>query len=118
MCNVLIVEDELLIALDMELALEEAGCTVLGIAATVGEAVAIAERQAPDVMVVDLRLADGSRGPDAVERVREGGDVKVIFASGNLDPQTCARLERFDPVAMIPKPFTSQQIVEAVARLA
>lgn len=118
MCNVLIVEDELLIALDIELALEEAGYTVVGIAITGDEAVQLARQHSPDVMVVDVRLADGSRGPDAVERIRRNLEVAVIFANGNLDPRTRAQLERLDPIALIQKPFAPNQITDAVALVA
>ncbi|WP_144430645.1 hypothetical protein [Jannaschia donghaensis] len=50
-------------------------------------------------MGVDKRLAGGSRGPDAVEEVLSKGEGEVIFAGGNLDRATRARLERFDPLA-------------------
>ena len=118
MCNVLIVEDDLIIALDEEMTLLDAGYTVVGTATTEEEAVALAARFHPDVMVVDIRLADGSRGPDAVARVRQTQSVHVIFASGNLDPATRTQLQSFHPVAMISKPFLPAQLAEAVALVA
>lgn len=115
MCRVLIVEDEALIALAAEMALEAAGHDVVGTAATADDAVAMAFAHEPDLMIVDLRLRDGSSGPEAVARVRARLDVAIIFASGNLDRQTRDRLAAFDPVAMIGKPYTDDQLVKAVA---
>lgn len=118
MCKVLIVEDDLLIALDEEMALEDAGHTVVGTATTAGEAVKIAAQHDLDVMVVDLRLADGSRGPDAVDLIREDQAVEVVFVSGNLDPTVRAELERFEPLAMISKPFIPSKMIDALAPVA
>lgn len=118
MCRILIVEDDLLIALDVELMMEDAGYTVVGTATTKDEAVALAATHEPDLMIVDIRLSDGSRGPDAVARVRIRQEVAVIFASGNLDPAMRAELARFAPVAMISKPYMDSQLTEAVAKVA
>lgn len=100
MHKVSVVEDDFLIGLDPEIAPEEAGHFVVGVATTGAEAVTFAERHAPDVIGVDMPLADGSRGPDAVEEVRSKGEV--VFASGNPDRATRARLDRFDPLASPP----------------
>lgn len=71
MCSVLIVEDDLVIALDMEMTLQEAGHVVVGTAMTAAQAVEMAKAHRPDLMIVDIRLRDGSRGPDAVGAVRK-----------------------------------------------
>lgn len=86
--RILIVEDEFLVALDAELALQDAGHDVVGTAKTEDLAVEMALQHLPDLMIVDLRLAGGGCGRTAVERVRAEQDVDVIFASGNLDPKT------------------------------
>lgn len=116
--RILIVEDELLIALDVEMALEDAGHVVVGTATTEDEAVEMAVASVPDLMVVDLRLADGSCGRHAVARIRKDQDVLVIFASGNLDPAMRDRLHVLEPVAMLSKPYAPSEIVQAVAKVA
>jgi DNA-binding NarL/FixJ family response regulator len=113
--RILIVEDELLIALDAEMALEDAGHKVVGTAVTEDEAVEMAWTMRPDVMVVDLRLANGSSGYRAVERVQAELDVAVIFASGNLDPKTRKMLVGLRPIAMLSKPYGSAELVRVVA---
>ncbi|MGR3433816.1 MAG: response regulator [Shimia sp.] len=116
--RILIIEDELLIALDVEMALEDAGHTVIGTATTADEAVEMARAASPDLVVVDLRLADGSCGRTAVERIRAYQDVLVVFASGNVDPAMRERLRRLDPVAMLSKPYAPEAVVRAVAQAA
>ena len=116
MCRVLIVEDELLVALALEMALSDGDHEVVGTATTADEAVEMAMRSEPDVMIVDLRLADGSSGAEAVARLRATHDMPVIFASGNLDPATRADLERLSPAAMISKPYDEARIVEIVEK--
>ncbi|MGR3435442.1 MAG: response regulator [Shimia sp.] len=113
--RILIAEDELLIALDAEMALEDAGHEVVGTAVTEDEAVEMALAMRPDLMVVDLRLAGGSSGHRAVERVRAKLDVAVIFASGNLDPKTRAILAELMPVTTLSKPYGSAELVREVA---
>lgn len=116
--RVLIVEDELLVALDLEMALEDAGHAVVGTATTADEAVAMAAEAAPDVMVVDMRLADGSTGCEAAERVRRRMAVDLIFASGNLDAKTSRDLGAFEPLALIDKPYSHRQVLRALPQAA
>lgn len=116
--RILIVEDELLIALDVEMALQDAGHDVVGTATTEDQAVDMALRHEPELMIVDLRLAGGGCGRAAVKRLRSSLDVDVIFASGNLDPEMRARLEKLEPLAMLSKPYDSNELVKAVATAA
>lgn len=113
--RILIVEDELLIALDVEWTLQAAGYDVVGTATREDEAVEMALDTRPDLMVVDLRLAGGGCGRRAAERVRAVLDVTLIFASGNLDPATRIRLQALDPVAMLSKPYDGADIVRAIS---
>lgn len=112
--RILIVEDELLIALDAELALQDAGHDIVGTATTEEQAVKMALSQKPELMIVDLRLAGGGCGRAAVKHIRKTLDVDVIFASGNLDPTMRVRLEKLDPIAMLSKPYGSDELVRTV----
>ncbi|WP_158259358.1 response regulator [Hasllibacter halocynthiae] len=113
--RVLIVEDELLIALDVELTLQAAGYEVVGTAAREDEAVAMALEARPDLMVVDLRLADGGSGRRVAERVRAEIDVALVFASGNLDPAMRASLLPLDPLATLSKPYDATELLRVIA---
>jgi two-component system, response regulator PdtaR len=83
MSKVLIVEDDLMIADFAEEALAAAGFEVCGIARTVAGALALGARHAPDLAVIDLRLAHGDLGTAAAAGLRARSRVGVLFATGN-----------------------------------
>lgn len=81
--RVLIVEDEALVALTIEDVLLEAGYQVCGIADTSAEALDLARRHAPDLAVVDVRLARGDDGIRLAHTLAATGPVRILFATGN-----------------------------------
>jgi CheY-like chemotaxis protein/DNA-directed RNA polymerase specialized sigma24 family protein len=101
--DVLIIEDEPLIAIDIQMLVEELGHRVLTIARTRDEAVAAAKSAAPGLILADIQLADGSSGLDAVNQILSDFSVPVIFIT--------AYPERFltgtppEPAFLITKPF-------------
>ncbi len=66
----LVAEDEFLVALDLQTTLEENGYEVCGLAATARDAVALATRHRPNLALVDVNLARGSNGLDAVSQLK------------------------------------------------
>ena len=89
MCHVLIIEDEALIALDLESLLQRAGATSFSFAASEGEAVAAAREHRPDIITSDVTLLEGT-GPGAVEIIRSAmGRIPVLYISGT-PPDCCA----------------------------
>lgn len=85
MCHVLIIEDEPLIAMDIQMMLEDAGATSFDIADTEEAAVAAAVAHRPELITSDVRLLEGT-GPLAVAEIhRRLGLVPVIFISGTPD---------------------------------
>ena len=87
MCHVLIIEDDLLIALHLQTLLEENGATSVDIADTETKAIEAAAANPPAVITSDVSLASGS-GPAAVQAIcEEHGVIPVIFVTGR--PETC-----------------------------
>ncbi len=78
-CNILIIEDEPLIALDIEDTITSLGHRSVGIARTHEEAVRIAREKQPQLVLSDIQLADGSSGIDAVNDILGSFDVPVII---------------------------------------
>ena len=106
MCHVLIIEDEVLVAMLIEDVLADVGATSFDVAATEEEAVACARLNVPAFITADLTLREG-RGTGAVNRIRaELGPVPTVVISGDLDP------ERPDPPSCptMSKPFDVQQL--------
>jgi DNA-binding NarL/FixJ family response regulator len=111
--RVLIVEDEGLVAMNMESALAEEGFAIVGIVDNEIDAVAAAERLKPDVILMDITLRDGD-GISAARTILKTLDTRIVFVSGNSDPQTLAAAQELRPAAFIRKPFVSDSLARLV----
>lgn len=85
MAKVLVVEDDILISDLIEDALIGGGYDVCGVARTAAEAIALGERERPDLAVIDVRLADGSDGTTVAARLMAQFSLGVLYATGNTD---------------------------------
>jgi DNA-directed RNA polymerase specialized sigma24 family protein len=101
--DVLIIEDETFIALDLEGLVESLGHRVLGVASTHAEAVALAKKKRPGIILADIQLADGSSGLEAVNEMLRSFEVPVIFITAY--PERFLTGERPEPAFLIAKPF-------------
>jgi DNA-directed RNA polymerase specialized sigma24 family protein/CheY-like chemotaxis protein len=101
--DVLIIEDETFIAMDIEALVESLGHNVIGIARTHGEALALAKRTRPGLILADIQLADGSSGLDAVNELLGTFEVPVIFITAY--PERFLTGRRPEPAFLIAKPF-------------
>jgi DNA-binding response OmpR family regulator len=113
MLKVLIAEDELLIADVLEEELIASGYDVCGIARTVEQAVALAELHQPDLAVVDVRLANGGRGTEIVQRLNGEAKFGVLYATG--DDARISLLTLADGTAVLAKPYRPADVVRALA---
>jgi CheY-like chemotaxis protein len=106
--NVLIIEDEPLIAMDLEGLVEDLGHKVCGMARTRLEAVAAVKAFRPGLILADIHLADGSSGLDAVNDILTGFDVPVIFITAF--PERLLTGQRPEPTFLITKPFETNTV--------
>ncbi len=112
--RVLIIEDEPIIALDLEALARDLGHDVVGVAATRAEAVALARSVRPGLVLADVRLADGSSGIDAVADILSGFDVPVIFITAY--PERLLSGERPEPAYLITKPFLADTVKATIGQ--
>ena len=110
--DVLIIEDETFIAMDLETLVESLGHRVLGIARTHTEAMVLARKKSPGLILADIQLADGSSGLDAVNELLKSFEVPVIFITAY--PERFLTGERPEPAFLIAKPF-QPAMVSAIA---
>ena len=101
--DVLIIEDEPLIALDLEALVENLGHKVIGVARTRTEAVTIVRTKQPGLILADIQLADGSSGLDAVNDLLNAFEVPVVFITAY--PERFLTGERPEPAYLISKPY-------------
>ena len=112
--NVLIIEDEPIIAADIEELVSDLGHTVDGIAATQTEAVAMAKHKRPGIVLADIQLADGSSGIDAVDDILGEYDVPVIFITAF--PERLLTGDKPEPAYLISKPFKPSNVKAAISQ--
>jgi DNA-binding response OmpR family regulator len=112
--NVLIVEDEPLIALDLEQVVTSIGHAVTRIARTRREAVAAFMAQRPGLVLADIQLADGSSGLDAVNEILGETRVPVIFITAY--PEQVLTGLRPEPTFLIPKPFQPETVKAVISQ--
>ncbi|MDP2357742.1 MAG: response regulator [Beijerinckiaceae bacterium] len=110
--NVLIIEDEPLIAMDLEGIMEQLGHRVVGIARTHSEALELARDQDIGLILADIQLADGSSGLEAVNDLLRSVRAPVIFITAF--PERLLTGERAEPTYLITKPF-QPSLVSALA---
>lgn len=112
--EVLIIEDEPIIAMDLESIVRDLGHSITGIAVTRDEAVAEAANRAPGLVLADIQLADDSSGIDAVQDILAKIDVPVIFITAF--PERLLTGERPEPAFLITKPFQNATVKTAIAQ--
>jgi CheY-like chemotaxis protein len=101
--DVLIIEDEPIIAMDIEALVENCGHRVVGVASTEAEAVEIAERCRPGLILADINLGAGGDGTSAVSRILRSHYAPVIFVTAY--PERLLTGEALEPAFVITKPF-------------
>jgi DNA-binding NarL/FixJ family response regulator len=102
--RVLIVEDQYFVAIDCELQLRSVGIECVGLATTATEALDIAEREHPDFVLMDIRLASVADGVEAAIVIYERFGIRCIFASAHADAATRKLAERAHPLGWLDKP--------------
>jgi CheY-like chemotaxis protein/DNA-directed RNA polymerase specialized sigma24 family protein len=112
--DVLIIEDEPLIAMQLEDLVSGLGHTVTGTASTRTQAREIFAQKRPGLVLADIQLADGSSGIDAVEDILAFGDVPVIFVTAY--PERLLTGERPEPTYLVTKPFLEETVRAAISQ--
>lgn len=112
--RILVIEDDLLIATQIEITLTEAGFDVVGVTPTGEEALELASKDPPDLAVVDIRLAGDKDGVDtALELFRSHG-VRCLFASAYSDEEARQRAAPAAPLGWLQKPYSMASLTETV----
>jgi predicted glycosyltransferase/CheY-like chemotaxis protein len=108
--RVLIVEDEYIVQLHLRVLLQDLGFEVTGVAATGDEALASAREREPELVLMDVRLANGSDGIETARQLRARHDLDVVFLTAHADERTVGRAQAVGPVGYLVKPFSKPQL--------
>ena len=103
--RILVVEDELVVATDIQQRLVSLGYEVPSIASTGEEAVQLAAEGKPDLVLMDIVLPGGMDGVEAANQIRQQLDIPVVFLTAHSDEHTFGRAKMSDPFGYVVKPF-------------
>ncbi|WP_137390675.1 response regulator [Rhodoligotrophos defluvii] len=112
--DILIIEDEPIIAMDLEALVEGLGHSVSAIARTHREAVTAVKQKRPGLILADIQLADGSSGLEAVNEILGGVEVPVIFITAY--PERLLTGNRPEPTFLITKPFQPDMVKAMISQ--
>jgi len=112
--RILVVEDDYVVALELENALSEAGFAVVGTASSAAEAVRQAMSKRPMLAVMDIRLAGKSDGVEAAIEMLHTCGVRCLFATAHHDAETQARAAKAAPLGWLPKPYQLDTLISMI----
>ncbi len=112
--QILVVEDEYIVAKDLQATLTRLGYTVSGIVASGEEAIRQAELLVPDVVLMDIVLKGRIDGVSAAKEIRERFEIPVIYLTAYADDATFQRAKMTFPASYLFKPFRERELRVAV----
>ncbi|MEQ1892072.1 MAG: response regulator [Planctomycetota bacterium] len=113
--RVLIVEDEMVVQLHLVRIVSELGHEVVGTAMNTREALEVVARETPDLVLMDIHLADGDDGVETAKKLVRGRDFPVIFCTAYADEATLKRVEEVGAAGYLVKPFTAPAVRAALS---
>lgn len=108
--QVLIVEDESVVAMDLASSLQELGYGVAGQAQSAEQAIAKIEQTRPDLVLMDIQLKGVSDGITAAGTIRERWDIPVVFVTANTNSEVIERAKASGPYGFLSKPFRPREL--------
>ncbi|MDH3454351.1 MAG: response regulator [Desulfuromonadales bacterium] len=108
--SILIVEDESIIAMEIESRLQKLGYRVLAIAQDGEEAIAKVDELKPDLVLMDIYLKGPMDGVEATEAIRKKHELPIIYLTANTDEQTFQRAKVTEPFGYLLKPFEEREL--------
>jgi CheY-like chemotaxis protein len=112
--RILIVEDERIVAIDLQRRLTRLGYSVVALAASGTEAIQKASALGPDVVLMDIRLQGDMDGVEAAQQIQASAAIPVVFITAYVDEATQQRVKATSPWGCLYKPFTPHQIQTTV----
>jgi CheY-like chemotaxis protein len=112
--RILVVEDEAIVACDLQSRLESLGYEVVGIALSGEQAVGLAAETTPDLVLMDIQLGGQCDGIQVAERLRAEGRIGIIFLSAHSTDDMLTRAKLTEPLAYLLKPYQERELKIAI----
>lgn len=117
MANIIIVEDEAIVAMENKMNLHFAGHQILAIVTSAEAAIDAFNAETPDLLLMDIKLRGEMDGVEAMNVIRQKSNVPVVFLTGNSDAKTIQRIQSISNASYLQKPILTAEIVEEVNRM-
>ncbi len=114
--RVLVVEDETIIAMDLQGILKQFGYEVCRVVSSGEESIRTAKRYRPDVVLMDIKLRGSMNGITAAKHIRSDLEIPVIYLTAYSDPYTMNSVNASEPEGYIYKPFEERQLRKALKK--
>jgi CheY-like chemotaxis protein len=114
--KILIVEDEIIVAMSLRRSLQSGGYDVCGLSVTGEEALQDTAEHRPDVVLMDIHLPGEMDGIEAAQTIREQFATPIIFMTGYSEKVNDERVKQVHPAAYLTKPVQPRQLAEAIDR--
>lgn len=115
--NILIVEDEAIIALDLELKLENLGYNVVCTVSSGADALRFVQDSEVDLIFMDIFLKGKLTGVEAAVMIREEFNIPIIYNSANSDPKTFEMIKNQEDYEFLMKPFDDAELQKVINRI-
>ena len=112
--KILVVEDEAIVAMDIERGLKKLGYEVVAVAGAGEQAIRLAEQHRPDLAVMDIQLQGPMDGIEAGRQIRERFHVPIVFLTAYADADTVQRAKAAEPFGYLLKPFEDNELHTAI----
>ena len=112
--NILIVEDESIVAKDIQHSLKKLGYTVVGMCSNGEDAIKTAEEMSPDLVLMDIMLKGDMSGIEAADQIRQRMNIPVIYLTAYADESTLNKAKVTEPYGYIIKPFKEIDLHTAI----
>ena len=114
--KILIVEDEIIIALDLKIRLEQLGHEILSIAFNGKDAVKLTGETIPDLVLMDIQLNGEMDGIEVAEQIHNLYNIPFIYLTGSYDNSLMERAKQTNPIGFITKPFDETEIQNLIQK--
>jgi CheY-like chemotaxis protein len=114
--RILIVEDEVILAVALEVYLRSKGYAICGFLRKGRDAIDKAIKLKPDILIMDVLLADDIDGISAVEEIHKEVYIPVIFMTATNDDKTLQRIKNVQAIDILPKPFSNEKLLGLIEK--
>ena len=114
MTDILIVDDDATLAMELEEYLPTIGYQVMGVASSGSEAIKLARKFKPNLILMDIKMPGKLNGIQAAGIIKSELSISIIFISGHADEKLLEQAKLVEPLGYIHKPFSEEQIAAAL----